>query len=242
MSNQDNSTITPGEMLAATLIGGGLLAVSIAQAGSYLWSWGSNPIEHLYLMSVVIFSLLSSQVLIRTAILNWKNSNHLIAIICILVCCGIETFSYKTTKLAMQGRAAETIRAENRNSPEYKKAEKNEARYERQLLSLEKSYRDTPADHSTARNRIAKNIQNMNTKILRAQQITGKVNVSITGAGMTDGGTGFATLIALLQSLIPIVINLSTMMVSAARRRGRTTTKVVRKKSQARRGNLKAVA
>lgn len=234
--NSAQTSLTPGEITFAAIMGGGLLTMSIAQASSELWAWGSNPIERFYLMGLVVFSLLSSQFLIRAAILNWKNTNTIIAVICILVVCGIETFSYKTTKLAIQGRAAETVQAENKGSDEYKTALRNEKRYERQLAALEQSYIDTPADHSTARKRIADDITTKTNELLKAQLATGSVNVSITGANI---GSSFSVLVAILQTLIPIVINLACMMITAARQ-GKASKVVTGKKPQGR-ARLKVV-
>ena len=211
--------LNKNELWFAAVMGGGLLLISIAQAGSELAGWGNTPIEKFYLIGLVVFALLSSQILIRTTILNYGAGNVKVAIVALSLVCGVESFSFITTKLAIQGRAHAAAASENTSSREFKTAAKNERRYERQLQQLERSYNDTPANQSTARNRIAQDIKAKNQQLLAAQRITGTVNTSVTGSII---GSRFVILVAALQSLIPIVINLSTMMIAGNRSSSRS--------------------
>ena len=126
-SNKYN--LTRAEIVTGVTIGGGLLAVSIAQGASYFWAWGETTVEHMYLVGMVVGVLLGSQMLIRQGILNWKKGHTKIATGCVLIVCIAEFLSFMTTQAAVQGRAANTIRSENHSSPEYRQAMKQVNNY-----------------------------------------------------------------------------------------------------------------
>lgn len=233
MSKVGNYELSKGEAAFAAVIGGGLLAVSISQGASYVWGMGSTALEHAWLVGMVCGALLGSQILIRLGILNWKRENFVMAFVCFMLVAGAERFSYITTRDAVQGRAANTIRAENLSSPEYARAVKALENHQRRFdvladarAKLDATLAATPAENMRNRAAVGKDIErntrDMNAaaaRVERAQAAVNAVNVSVLGGTMRDGGEGMSRLIALLQSAMPIGINIGTMMLVGIRGR-----------------------
>jgi len=209
--------LTRNEAIFATAVGGGLLAVSISQASTYLWHLGSNPLEHIWLVGMVIGALLGSQILIRLAILNWKSNQFFIAFLCIIVVMLAERFSFVTTEAAMQSRAQSTIRAQNLESPEYRQAMQRSDNYQRQLNNLMSAYNDLPPTYATKRENIQRQIDSIGAKLERAQKAASSIDVSLVGKSLGDKGNGLARLIAFVQCAMPITINIATIMLVRGR-------------------------
>lgn len=219
MTNRENNTITPAEATFAAVVGGSLLAVSISQGSSHVWHMGTTALEHLWLVGMVVGALLGSQIMLRLAILNWKSDQFAIAFVLLCLVLGAERFSFITTRDAVHGRAATTIRSENLSSPEYRQAMKQVENYQKQVDSLMNSYDSLPVTYATKKENVQKQINTTTAKLERAQKMANSVNVSVTGKTMHDGGVGMSKLIALLQSAIPIAINLGTIMLSGSRQK-----------------------